>query len=118
MNRLDEQISSTPRRRRRPASPSGMVTSGARIVTISSRRAGGRGRRGAVRAFDQGGGTSGARPAGPAGGGQGDHEHAAAHRGHDPPGGPGGGGEAGGERAVQARGEYRAGHRDAEGGAG
>src|SRR5579863_7961042 len=35
MNRLDEQISSTPRRRRRPASPSGMATSGAKVVTVS-----------------------------------------------------------------------------------
>src|ERR1700722_7308181 len=35
MNRLDEQISSTPRRRRRPASPSGMATSAAKVVTVS-----------------------------------------------------------------------------------
>src|SRR6202035_5200900 len=35
MNKLELQINSTTRRRRRPAGPSGMVTSGAKVASIS-----------------------------------------------------------------------------------
>src|SRR6185437_8695734 len=119
MNKLELQISSTTRRRRRPAGPSSIVTSRAKVVSISpsphcpsnalrSRYGGRRRSRGprggighrAVGELDEGGRPRRAGPAGAAGGDHGEYEDADAHRGHDPPGGTRGGGEARGQRAV------------------